>query len=68
MANAKKCDRCGKFYRLEDKNFKTTSSRVVMAARLLDRSGYSLNDYDLCDDCAAALYDFLTNYEAEGQL
>lgn len=68
MANAKKCDRCGKFYAYEDKKFSIdTSNEKIIYGLFLDFGvEWIRRQYDLCDDCARKLYDFLTNYESEG--
>ena len=60
MANAKKCDRCGKFYSSKDKKFKQEKLADVLGCiTLTDLSGYILKDYDLCDVCAAEFWNWL---------
>ena len=71
MADAKKCDRCGKYYDLKDRreivNHPKFSEqhRKFVWIRCLDDLDRRIGDFDLCDDCAEKLYKFLCN-EAEG--
>lgn len=65
MADAKKCDRCGKYYDDEsskDKNFKVNGITVHKMA-LIDACDYPIHNYDLCDQCARDLFHWLCNEE-----
>lgn len=57
MANAKKCDRCGKYY---DKcpNVKTINGYKVLGIKIFTSYGPYL-ELDLCEKCIDDLYDFL---------
>ena len=55
MSNALKCDRCGKFYVLD----LLEDEKTVRGAVLQDRRGYTITEYDLCDECRDQLLDFL---------
>ena len=55
MSNALKCDRCGKFYVLD----LLEDEKTVHGAVLQDRRGYTITEYDLCDECRDQLLDFL---------
>ena len=56
MAEAKKCDRCGKYY---DTN-KGKSIRGIYVNSIKIIAGSSLHmSLDLCDDCIDKLYKFL---------
>ena len=60
MANAKKCDRCGNYYSMDEKNFKVNGAtlyRVVLSSRY----GSGIYEADLCDDCARDLWHWLCN-------
>ena len=64
MADAKKCDRCGKYYdrSLKDKSFKVNGETVYKAA-LINFSDGHIGEYDLCDQCARDLFHWLCNEE-----
>ena len=55
MSKALKCDRCGKFYELN----LLEDEKTVRGAVLQDRRGYTITEYDLCDECRDQLLDFL---------
>lgn len=57
MADAKKCDRCGKFYITNEQEFKGCSLKGR-------RSNSPSIFFDLCDECAGRLWNFL-NYPIE---
>ena len=57
MANAKKCDRCGKLYEIP------RESRKIGVSRDTNKSGY--NFIDLCPDCQSSLEDWIENKEAK---
>ena len=60
MANAKRCDRCGKFY---DKNLKyrgrKASDEFRSGVAYVTSHGFYGNTIDLCDDCLTKLDRFL---------
>ena len=62
MAEAHKCDRCGKYY---DNNTvfvkisRLNRSVVVTGVAFVDIDGAAFNAHDLCDDCIVAFIDFL---------
>lgn len=63
MSNAKKCDRCGRYY---DKNIKHKSSgrligSIISGVATTNRIYDNDNCYDLCDKCITELYEFLEN-------
>ena len=58
MADAKRCDRCGKYYVQGEKKYKIRDKRIT---RVIARSFYD-NDivgWDLCDDCVEAFDEFM---------
>ena len=62
MANAKKCDRCGKYY---DENTRFKSSKCcygqcVSSVTEITVGGYHYKNYDLCDDCIADFRAFIS--------
>ena len=57
MANAKKCDRCGKLYEIPRESHKIGVSRDT------NKSGYKF--MDLCPDCQSSLEDWIENKEAK---
>lgn len=57
MANAKKCDRCGKFY---------TRMHTGAIEVNVDNHPYPPNRLDLCDECTDELYKFL-GYVKQGK-
>lgn len=65
MADAKKCDRCGKYYNdgsSKDKNFKVNGETVYQLA-LINSSDGRICEYDLCDPCVRDLFHWLCNEE-----
>lgn len=61
MAEAKKCDRCGKYY---DKNIAKSIYGLTVTGVCLRLSGNSKDDtLDLCDECIIELYKFLGKEE-----
>ena len=69
MANAKKCDRCGKYY---DKNqkfkIKNTTTDFADGIKFTGVKGYDSSQFDLCDDCIEKLYNFLGGVKLEKQI
>lgn len=57
MADAKRCDRCDKFYIMNEQEFKGCSLRGR-------RSNSPSIFFDLCDECVGKLWSFL-NYPTE---
>lgn len=67
MADAKKCDRCGKYYDAEsskDKNFRVNGITVYQMA-LINAYDHPIHNYDLCDQCARDLFHWLCKEEEE---
>lgn len=63
MADAKKCDRCGKYYEKneEHKYTEEMQHKSMIAARIQIRSvsGFMLTDYDMCDECLSRFKEFM---------
>lgn len=60
MSNAKKCDRCGKYYTDCKDTALRYKDRTVDWIRLLSYyDGGRGIDFDLCNDCVAELFEFL---------
>ena len=62
MANAKKCDRCGKYYD-ENAIFKSSNCfncQCVSSVTEMTVGGYHYKNYDLCDDCIADFRAFIS--------
>lgn len=58
--NAKKCDRCGKFYdEYNTKSFNCDPNIVTLHQKLNDGICYLVKDYDLCPECMAELQEWL---------
>lgn len=62
--DAKKCDRCGRFYEESNSTYEVSKPLYTTA---LDggRFVYARKKIDLCQDCADALVRFLYNAEPE---
>lgn len=61
MANAKKCDRCGKFY---EKNHETGYKReIVVGVCFINTEDNSIEDRDLCDECIVKFKRFMAGCE-----
>ena len=58
MANAKRCDVCGRFYVNEDKNFSVNGYKAAVIA-ILSVNENNLKKYDVCDECAKDVFDLL---------
>ena len=65
MANAKVCDRCGRFYRDEHKVWvKKNGFKKVISGAAFVLSDDTLDDYyDLCPVCINELIEFFKAYE-----
>lgn len=60
MADAKKCDRCGKFFEYGLDNSPGVNGRKVRLIRLLDEhSKCNLKTLDICPECALELCEWL---------
>lgn len=60
MAEAKKCDRCGKYYEYTTKYTRLVHKEYVRGV------GYRLKcSYDLCDECRDDLYKFMNIEETQ---
>lgn len=60
MANAKRCDRCGKFYMNDDSRFKSRGIYVDYIS-LISKNGSVIDKYDLCNNCLEHLVKWLDN-------
>lgn len=56
MANAKKCDRCGKFYEKNETKRKI-NGEYVEGIKICTYANRKI--YDLCGDCIENLYEFM---------
>lgn len=66
MADAKKCDRCGKLYEPYNKSRLYGTMRVSAFAFMIENRGYSLDErYDLCPDCMKFLQKWFKGKECE---
>ena len=63
MANAKKCDRCGRLYEYYEGVEVTKGGRKYHALSV--ENGYVNKWYDLCPVCMTKLVDFINNSECE---
>lgn len=58
--NAKKCDRCGRYY---DKNTEYFVGRMPIrcaaGVRIYDTCGYNWIVWDLCDDCLTEFFNWV---------
>lgn len=71
MADAKRCDRCGKFYSEKDKEFKINKNGVHIPSwiKMIDTDDRLICSYDLCEQCMKDLYHWLCNeQESECEL
>lgn len=67
MANAMRCDRCGKFYientRVKGRRYE--KGEVIGGVKIC-AFNWDVDDMlDLCDDCVEKLYEFLDNKKGE---
>ena len=62
MADAKKCDRCGKYYMDGEKRY-TVDSFHVGYIKLMSVNGNHIDTYDLCDDCVKKLMRYMNHEE-----
>lgn len=56
MANAKKCDRCGKYY---DRNHAKSMNGNFVTSISINSPPQYRRVFDLCDECIVDLYKFL---------
>lgn len=67
MSNAKKCDRCGKFYENHKRNFRINSTDFKNAipawVKLVDIKDSYITSFDLCEQCMKDLWHWLCNEE-----
>lgn len=64
MSNAKRCNRCGKYYDLIPKNLpgtKTGPKYSINYYKPLGKMGAEVNSFDLCPECAQQLTDWAEN-------
>ena len=60
MANAKKCDRCGAYYTLDDRKFKI-NGKIPAYIEIYTRNGVIVSSVDLCEQCMKDLWHWLCN-------
>lgn len=61
MANAKKCDRCRKYY---DKNLeKDIYGKRIVGVCFVNEVDQSVQDKDLCDECIVKFRNFMVGCE-----
>lgn len=51
MANAKKCDRCGKYYENNEEHRFIHSGKIIGMVKKVSADGTNSISYDLCDSC-----------------
>ena len=58
MANAKKCDRCGKLFEpyIDDDKF----TKLIILAQNIDCGRHTIGSYDLCKECNDSFSKWLT--------
>ena len=64
MAKAVKCDRCGKFYTLDEKKFRVEGNctkGVFEYIKTYSKTDNLIQLFDLCDDCAEDLWNWLND-------
>lgn len=65
MANAKKCDRCGKLYE------RYSGIQIIQGGNLYNTvhvaNDFVRNSYDMCPECMTKLKEFLTEMEGENE-
>lgn len=62
MADAKKCDRCGKYYTEREQRY-VVNGFYVGCVEILSINGNCIDKYDLCDDCIKKLMRYLNHEE-----
>ena len=56
--NAYKCDKCGKYYE-GNKKFSVNGDYIVGISTISRCRRGACENFDLCDDCLKAFYDFM---------
>lgn len=59
--NAKKCDRCGRYFKCDDNYLELTVRPII--ERTTPMFG---NEYDLCESCREDFNNFINPYKREG--
>lgn len=66
MANAKKCDRCGKLYEYE-RIYPYPEIKIVDEFSASSQRGYlNLEDLDLCKDCIKSFFNWIAKEQNNG--
>ena len=65
MANALKCDRCGKFYEKYDGIKVVSGGNKYCFFSISNCSGLITRDYDLCPECMKSLIEWI--WEADNE-
>lgn len=64
MASATKCDRCGKYYDVNNNTLIGRKQNVTMAGIVTEsKDGRYIDSYDLCDECANDFIEFINGRE-----
>jgi hypothetical protein len=58
MADAKKCDRCGKYYDEQEKKY-TVDGNILASIKFISKQNCMIGRCDLCDECAKKLVQFM---------
>jgi hypothetical protein len=61
MANAKKCDRCGAYYTLDDRKFKINERTPAYMEIYTKHGMIVVSAIDLCEQCMKDLWHWLCN-------
>lgn len=59
--DAKKCDRCGRYYddNVKNETIGCVHGGVISSIIIIEKHGSADCDFDLCDDCIGELMSFL---------
>lgn len=64
MADAKRCDRCGKYYVEEEKKYQVDGN-ILASIKFICSKNCMFGRFDLCDDCAEKLDRFMNKEKEE---
>lgn len=74
MANAKKCDICGKYYDVPERNdgfeeWRNTSMVRVLRLKPEDaRHNHDIMQFDSCDECLQDVLDYILSKRADSEV
>lgn len=65
MSDAKKCDRCERYYTMGSENgFRPALEGVrIFGVRYISATKQSIDEYDLCPKCAAKVWEYISKYD-----